>query len=79
MTLGSQTFGTGGAHKVISQDRRLRGEVRNHGQQEVYEMVQLAVSRDGRDGGHKGYFLVNRIGYDVISLDPEHLIPNLNW
>ena len=28
VTLGSQTFGTGGAHKVISQDRRLRGEVR---------------------------------------------------
>merc|ERR1711936_323963 len=53
--------------------------VRNHGQQEVYEMVQQAVSKDGRDGGHKGYFLVNGIGYDVISLDPEHLIPNLNW
>ena len=74
-----QSFGSNPPLKLTSQDRSFRGELRNHGQQEVYEMVQQAVSKDGRDGGHKGYFLVNRIGYDVISLDPEHLIPNLNW
>ena len=28
VTLGAQTFGTSGNHKVISQDKRLRGEVR---------------------------------------------------
>ena len=27
VTLGAQTFGTSGNHKVISQDKRLRGEV----------------------------------------------------
>ena len=28
VTLGAQTFGTSGNHKVISQDKRLKGEVK---------------------------------------------------
>ena len=74
-----QSFGSNPPLKLSCQDRTFRGELRNHGQQEVYERVQEAIMKEGKDGGQKGYFLVNRIGYEVIALDPEHLIPNQNW
>jgi len=73
------SFGTNPPLKLSSQDRTFRGEVRNHGQQEVYEALEVAIKREGKDNGQKGYFLVSRLGYDRVAVDPDHLIPNQNW
>ena len=74
-----QSFGTNPPLKLSSQDRAFRGELRNHGQQEVYEALEVAIKRDGKENGLKGYFLVTRVGYDRVGLDPDHMIPNQNW
>ena len=74
-----QSFGTNPPLKLTSQDRTFRGEVRNHGQQEVYEALEAVIKREGKDSGLKGYFQVNRLGYDRVALDPEQMISNQNW
>ena len=74
-----QSFGTNPPLKLSCQDRTFRGEVRNHGQQEVYEALEVAIKREGKENGLKGYFLVTRVGYDRVALDPEQMIPNQNW
>merc|ERR1719150_3130039 len=74
-----QSFGTNPPLKVTSQDKTFRGELRNHGQQEVYEILEDVIKREGKESGAKGYFLVTRIGYDLLALDPDHLIPSQNW
>jgi len=75
VTLGSQTFGTGGAHKVISQDRRLRGELRVVGQEGAHEEVEHAV----RTAGGRAYFAAERIGVSVVAIDPDKPIQGLHW
>ena len=74
-----QSFGTNPPLKVTSQDKTFRGELRNHGQQEVYEILEDVIKREGKESGAKGYFLATRIGYDLLALDPDHLIPSQNW
>ena len=53
VTLGAQTFGTSGNHKVVSQDKRLRGEVSTH---LINEERQLDCSgaSGGAGGGARG-------------------------
>merc|ERR1712203_154940 len=34
---------------------------------------QVAIKREGKDNGQKGYFLVSRLGYDRVAVDPDHL------
>lgn len=74
-----QSFGTNPPQKLTNQEKTFRGELRNVGQQEVYEVLEREIKTKGREGGAKGYFLATRIGYDKIAIDPEHMIPNQNW
>ena len=74
-----QSFGTNPPQKLTNQERTFRGELRNVGQQEVYESLEREIKAGGKDGGSRGYFLATRIGYDKIAIDPENMIPNQNW
>jgi len=75
VTLGAQTFGTSGNHKVISQDKRLRGEVRVVGQEGAHEEVEHAV----RSAGGRAYFAAERIGLSTVAIDPDSPIQGLHW
>jgi len=75
VTLGAQTFGTSGNHKVISQDKRLRGEVRVVGQEGPHEEVEHAV----RSAGGRAYFAAERIGVSTVAIDPDSLLQGLHW
>lgn len=74
-----QSFGSNPPQKLTNQEKTFRGELRNVGQQEVYETLESVIRAKGKDGGTKAYFLATRIGYDKIALDPDHMIPNQNW
>merc|ERR1711936_173755 len=73
-----QAFGTNPPQKVTNQDKTFRGELRNVGQQEVYETLEQSIKSKGVQG-LKGYFLVTRLGYDTIAVDPDQMIPHQNW
>ena len=73
-----QAFGTNPPQKVTNQDRSFRGELRNVGQQEVYETMEQAIKAKGIQGS-KAYFLATRLGYDTIAIDPDQMIPSQNW
>jgi len=75
VTLGAQTFGTSGNHKVISQDKRLRGEVRVVGQEGAHEEVEHAV----RSAGGRAYFAAERIGVSRVAIDPDSPLQGLHW
>jgi hypothetical protein len=92
VTLANQSFGTNGHHKVTSQDRRFRGELRVVGQEEVYEEVQAAVRRQA--GGARAYFRcrplhcsplhvarcrAERIGYNTVAIDPDAVVSGQSW
>ena len=78
VTRTEQAFGTNPPQKVTNQDKSFRGELRNVGQQEVYETLQQAIKAKGIQGS-KGYFLATRLGYNTIAIDPEEMIPAQNW
>ena len=73
-----QAFGSNPPQKVTNQDKSFRGELRNVGQQEVYETLEQAIKAKGIQGS-KGYFLATRLGYDTIAIDPDQMIPSQNW
>ena len=73
-----QAFGTNPPQKVTNQDKSFRGELRNVGQQEVYETLEQAIKAKGVQGC-RGYFLATRLGYDRVAVDPEQMIPYQNW
>ena len=79
VTLAAQAFGTNGHHKVTNQERSFKGELRVVGQEEVYERVVQTVRAKGSQGGSRGYFRVERIGYDTIAIDPETTLQGQNW
>ena len=36
-----------------------------------------AVKSSGREG--RAYFQAERIGWDIVAIDPENVLPNHNW
>ena len=78
VTRTEQGFGTNPPQKVTSQDKSFRGELRNVGQQEIYETLEQVIKAKGVQGS-KGYFLATRLGYDRIAVDPDQMIPYQNW
>ena len=71
VTLGAQTFGTSGNHKVVSQDKRLRGEVSTHLIRRKSNLI-AQVRVVGQEGAHE------EVEHAVRSAGGNHLLPSFH-